>query len=878
MKSGKDNLLSTPQTRAISTNIAGIDPGPFVIRSNGNTVSIYNTGLVPTYECRVYYGGMELARFNKLIESRSSYGFLDIFTHTEWNMNLGTPTDFTFSDEGRYDFYCDRMTPRALRDFSLKLMSDAFTILGIEATSDDAIENLLVDLGNYLADVDALLANPTGYIQNVLITISNWAFQKGTTLKWKNVGELLHKIDLVYNAVKGTGNGVARIIWGITAKPTVEFNLCYYNNTIGSCTEVTLEIVSGNNQTGISGEKLTLPLTVSAKIIADDDSETTLDDNQGILFEVVSGGGSIEERFVKIDPSTGTASTYWTLGENGTQEVQAVVYNTVLGKTTSNTVIFTANTKDYQIITGEAKNITATDATLSGTIIGYKTDDFMNRYGICYSTETEPTANKGTIVNSSNIQDGNFSVQLSSLAEGQTYYWRSFVKDGGEYIYGEVKSFITQKLNDDMTDRDILVAFYKATDGDNWTNNTNWCSEEPLNTWVGVQTNAEGRVTQLILNSYGLKGDANLSNLTYLEYLSLEFNALISLNVSNCTNLQHLSFHHNNVTSLNFDGCENIVQLYAYDNALTALDLSGHVNLEVLNCSYNNSISSLNINGCISLGDLSCGFNKLTELNLKGFTKLHSLEVNNNQLTSLDVSDSKQLSTLFCNRNQLTNLNITGCNELVTIDCYSNQLTSLDIKGKSKLTRLICNDNKLSSIDVREHSQLTAFTCSNNLLTSLDISSLVNISSLSCAGNQLTTLDASMCTGMNYALDCSDNLLTELKIPDCLKYLTCSKNNNLTALDLSGYANLQSIECKEGNIQVLRAVGCTALTQFILESNKCTVEELNLKDCNKLSNFGVNNTLVKTVYLPASKATLQSQFKKWEWSESENRYLYPQFR
>lgn len=36
--------------------------------------------------------------------------------------------------------------------------------------------------------------------------------------------------------------------------------------------------------------------------------------------------------------------------------------------------------------------------------------------------------------------------------------------------------------------RNALIAIYNATDGDNWKNNTNWCSDKPLDTWYGVHT------------------------------------------------------------------------------------------------------------------------------------------------------------------------------------------------------------------------------------------------------------------------------------------------------------------------------------------------------------------------------------------------------
>ena len=49
------------------------------------------------------------------------------------------------------------------------------------------------------------------------------------------------------------------------------------------------------------------------------------------------------------------------------------------------------------------------------------------------------------------------------------------------------------------SDRAALIALYNATDGDNWTNNTNWLSNEPLSSWYGVNTTIYGRVTRLYL-------------------------------------------------------------------------------------------------------------------------------------------------------------------------------------------------------------------------------------------------------------------------------------------------------------------------------------------------------------------------------------------
>ena len=55
------------------------------------------------------------------------------------------------------------------------------------------------------------------------------------------------------------------------------------------------------------------------------------------------------------------------------------------------------------------------------------------------------------------------------------------------------------------TDRAALVALYEATDGPNWTNSTNWLSDEPLDSWYGVTTDDSGRVTTLDLAGIGLE-------------------------------------------------------------------------------------------------------------------------------------------------------------------------------------------------------------------------------------------------------------------------------------------------------------------------------------------------------------------------------------
>lgn len=88
-------------------------------------------------------------------------------------------------------------------------------------------------------------------------------------------------------------------------------------------------------------------------------------------------------------------------------------------------------------------------------------------------------------------------------------------------------------------DRAALAAFYNATDGPNWVDNTNWLTDAPLQEWYGANTDGFGRVKGLDLRgrwdseareyvSHGLAGEIppELRDLTSLGSLSLQGNEL----------------------------------------------------------------------------------------------------------------------------------------------------------------------------------------------------------------------------------------------------------------------------------------------------------------------------------------------------------------
>ena len=84
--------------------------------------------------------------------------------------------------------------------------------------------------------------------------------------------------------------------------------------------------------------------------------------------------------------------------------------------------------------------------------------------------------------------------------------------------------------NSVATDTAALTALYNATNGANWTDNTNWGTAPALSTWHGVTTDSGGRVTELELDGNGLSGTlpAELGDLTELASLRLNGNVYLA--------------------------------------------------------------------------------------------------------------------------------------------------------------------------------------------------------------------------------------------------------------------------------------------------------------------------------------------------------------
>ena len=99
----------------------------------------------------------------------------------------------------------------------------------------------------------------------------------------------------------------------------------------------------------------------------------------------------------------------------------------------------------------------------------------------------------------------------------------------------------------------MLVALYNATGGPNWTNNSNWLSNQPLSEWFGVTVDTTDRVEHLNLSSNNLRGTlpTGLAQLSNLKSLNLNNNRLrggVPSELGSLTHLEDLDLATNELT------------------------------------------------------------------------------------------------------------------------------------------------------------------------------------------------------------------------------------------------------------------------------------------------------------------------------------------
>ena len=215
------------------------------------------------------------------------------------------------------------------------------------------------------------------------------------------------------------------------------------------------------------------------------------------------------------------------------------------------------------------------------------------------------------------------------------------------------------------TDRASLTALYNATDGPNWTDNTNWLTDAPLSEWAGVNSlsfTGSECVTLLLLSGNQLSGEipAELGNLTTLKSLGLEFNQLsgeIPAELENLTTLKWLRLSLNQLSGEIPAELENLTTLKSLGLSFNQLsgeipaELENLTTLERLDLAFNQLSGEIpaELGNLTTLEELGLEFNQLSgeiPAELENLTTLKSLDLAGNQLSGEIPAELGNLTTL----------------------------------------------------------------------------------------------------------------------------------------------------------------------------------------------------------------------------------------
>ena len=108
------------------------------------------------------------------------------------------------------------------------------------------------------------------------------------------------------------------------------------------------------------------------------------------------------------------------------------------------------NEDSPKVLTLPASSVSESSAVIVGEVSGISNSCSDCCYGFFYSTSSVPCVGGQEIQVGSNI-DGEYIYSLSDLKDNTTYYYCAYLSVDGQYIYGDVRNFTTEKKKDEIT-------------------------------------------------------------------------------------------------------------------------------------------------------------------------------------------------------------------------------------------------------------------------------------------------------------------------------------------------------------------------------------------------------------------------------------------
>ena len=232
-----------------------------------------------------------------------------------------------------------------------------------------------------------------------------------------------------------------------------------------------------------------------------------------------------------------------------------------------------------------------------------------------------------------------------------------------------------ESRNTPQSDRAALTAFYEAAGGPNWINNTNWLSDQPIDTWFGVTTDETGRVVELGLVGNNLRGEiptevGELFSLSVLALWDNQLNGEIPAELGNLANLKSLFLDANDLSGkipAELSNLNSLTELWLGGNRLTGclpngLTDVGHIDLSLTPCSDRDALEALynSTGGANWTNDANWLSDKALDewygVTTNSSDQIVRLDLSNNRLNGeipVDLGNVSNLAALFLFGNSL---------------------------------------------------------------------------------------------------------------------------------------------------------------------------------------------------------------------------------
>ncbi len=404
---------------------------------------------------------------------------------------------------------------------------------------------------------------------------------------------------------------------------------------------------------------------------------------------------------------------------------------------------------------------------------------------------------------------------------------------------------LTAQVN--TSDSLALVAIYNATNGPNWTNNTNWLTAAPVSTWYGITTFAN-RVHQLFLNGNGLDGSlpGEIGDLTEVRVMWLIGNSLSGLlptEIGDMDQLRSLYLIGNRFSGPIPASVGNLANLNEFNANSNYFDSAIPAEFGLCLALRTLSITRNNLTGNIptELGDipaletLELQFNQLDGAIPTSLTRppnLRLLNLHDNQLVGSipeDIGLASFLTGVSLHNNFLSGTIPIGFGQLdnlLVLNLSGNLLTGdlpEELGDMNSVINVYLEDNNLDGIlpsgiaDVGDFPSLRELKIQNNSLTGAIPSTLEN----------LPSLRKFVADNNNF----SGAIPPQIGNIPSLETLFLHNNNLEGSVPTTfiNLTNLKYLDLSDNDIEDLPTLASmTGLLHFKIENNKLTFEDLEV--------------------------------------------------